>query len=75
MEFEVSVPRSDLLGVSGLRRELSPRLACPPPNIMLGRLAGVDHLVASALRAPPPPPTWNYNLSVKSLLTSKGGAG
>ena len=55
MELEVSVPRSDLLGVSGLSRELSPRLD-PDPNIMLGRLAGVDHLVASALRAPPPPP-------------------
>ena len=49
MELEVSVPSRDLLGVSGFSRELSATL---PPNIMLGREAGVDHLVDSALRAP-----------------------
>lgn len=49
MELEVSVPRSDLLGVSGLSMDWSP---APPPNIMLGREAGVDQRGPRAFRAP-----------------------
>ena len=49
MELSVA-PSRDLLGVSGLRRELSP--VTLPGNIIWGREAGVDHLVARALRAP-----------------------
>ena len=49
IELDVSVPRRDLLGVSGLSRELSPTL---PPNIMLGKAADEEYLVARALRAP-----------------------
>lgn len=52
--IELSVaPRRDLLGVSGLRSELSPAL---PGNIIWGSEAGVVHLVARALRAPWPAP-------------------
>ena len=50
MEFDVSVPSRDLLGVSGFIIDWSPE----PPNIMLDRDAGVLHLAANALRAPPP---------------------
>ena len=54
MELEVSVPSSDLLGVSGLRSEESG--PGPEPNIICGSEAGVVwlHLLASALRAPAP---------------------
>ena len=50
IELEVSVPRRDLLGVSGLMIDWSPA----PPNIMLFKEAGVLHLSANAFRAPPP---------------------
>ena len=49
MELEVSVPRSDLLGVSGLSIDWSPP---PPPNIMFGNEAGVLQRGPNALRAP-----------------------
>ena len=49
IELDVSVPRRDLLGVSGLSKELSPTL---PPNIMLGRAAEEAYLVVRTLRAP-----------------------
>ena len=52
IELLVSVPSSDLLGVSGFKRELSPTFA--GPNIMLGSEAGVDHLLANAFLAPCP---------------------
>ena len=60
MELDVSVPRRDLLGVSGLSKELSPTL---PPNIMLGKAADEAYLVASALRAPEAGTWIEYNLS------------
>jgi len=47
-ELERSVFRRLLLGVSGLIKELS----WPPPNIMLGKAAEVEYLVARARRAP-----------------------
>ena len=47
-ELEESVPRRDLLGVSGLMRDWSP----PEPNITLWREAGVLHLLAKAFLAP-----------------------
>jgi len=47
-ELEESVPRRDLLGVSGWMRDWSP----PDPNITLCSEAGVLHLLASAFRAP-----------------------
>jgi hypothetical protein len=49
LELEMSVPSSDLLGVSGLSMDWSPP---PPPNIMLGREAGVLHRGPSDFRAP-----------------------
>ena len=49
-ELEVSVPSSDLLGVSGFRMDWS--APPPPPNIMLGSEAGVDQREASAFLAP-----------------------
>ena len=48
IELEVSVPRRDLLGVSGLIKDWSPA----DPNIMLERVAGVLQRAASAFRAP-----------------------
>ena len=49
MDDDVSVPRSDLLGVSGFSMDWSPPLL---PNIMLGKEAGVFQRAAKALRAP-----------------------
>ena len=49
MELDVSVPRRDLLGVSGLSIDWSPP---PPPNIMFGNEAGVLQRGPNALRAP-----------------------
>ena len=49
MELDVSVPRRDLLGVSGLSMDWSPP---PPPNIMFGNEAGVLQRGPKALRAP-----------------------
>ena len=47
IELEVSVPRRDLLGVSGLMKEFSSE-----PNIIFDRRAGVFHLEANVRRAP-----------------------
>jgi hypothetical protein len=49
-ELDESVPRSDLLGVSGWMSDWSP--APPDPNITLCKEAAVLHLLASAFRAP-----------------------
>ena len=49
IELDVSVPRRDLLGVSGLSIDWSPP---PPPNIMFGNEAGVLQRGPKALRAP-----------------------
>ena len=59
-ELERSVFRRLLLGVSGLIKELS----WPPPNIMLGKAAEVEYLVARARRAPEAE-TWNKTICQK----------
>ena len=72
-ELEESVPRRDLLGVSGLMRDWSP----PEPNITLWREAGVLHLLAKAFLAPfllglefsLSPPSGSYDLTLCGRLS------